>query len=144
MFNLIGLNEIIVILIITLIFIGPKQIPSLAKNLGKLISKIKNFSYSVQNNFTNYLNDYDSIEGFKNSTQNLKQEVKKHLQEIKNDINNNIPNENNILKNEKFSEAYINQKIFNTLNKKSLYIRSLQQRKNLTIKNVNFKKRIIK
>lgn len=46
MFNL-GIQELAVIFIIALLFIGPKQLPELAKNLGKMFRDFKRASNEI-------------------------------------------------------------------------------------------------
>ncbi len=46
MFNL-GIQELIVIFIIALLFIGPKQLPDLAKTLGKIFRDFKRASNEI-------------------------------------------------------------------------------------------------
>ena len=43
MFN-IGLGELILILALALILIGPKQLPEVARTVGKLLAELKSFS----------------------------------------------------------------------------------------------------
>ena len=48
MFNL-GAGEITVILVLALIFLGPKKLPDLATGLGKLIREIRKATSDVKN-----------------------------------------------------------------------------------------------
>ena len=48
MFGL-GIGEILVILVIALIFIGPKKLPELAKNLGKGMREFQNAMRGINN-----------------------------------------------------------------------------------------------
>ncbi len=50
MFNL-GLSEMVVIAVIALIFIGPKQLPDLARALGRFINEMKRSSNSLTAEF---------------------------------------------------------------------------------------------
>jgi len=52
MFNL-GLSEIILISIIALIFIGPKQLPEIARAIGKALNELKRASEDLTSSFTN-------------------------------------------------------------------------------------------
>lgn len=50
MFNL-GFQELLLIGIIALVFIGPKQLPDLAKNVGKFIRDLKRATNEVTDSF---------------------------------------------------------------------------------------------
>lgn len=52
MFNL-GLSEIILISIIALIFIGPKQLPEIARTLGRALNELKRASEDLTGSITN-------------------------------------------------------------------------------------------
>ena len=47
----IGFQEIIVILIIALLVIGPRKLPDLAKSLGKALREFKNATEDIKQNF---------------------------------------------------------------------------------------------
>jgi len=47
----IGMQELIIILIVALIFIGPKKLPDLAKALGKGVAQFKNAMDDVKGTF---------------------------------------------------------------------------------------------
>ena len=51
MFNL-GMSELILIAILALIFIGPKQLPEMAKALGRMMSEFKKASNDLTESFT--------------------------------------------------------------------------------------------
>lgn len=52
MFNL-GLSEIVLISIIALIFIGPKQLPEIARALGKALNELKRASEDLTSSIAN-------------------------------------------------------------------------------------------
>ena len=52
MFNL-GLSEIILISIIALIFIGPKQLPEIARAIGRALNELKRASEDLTGSITN-------------------------------------------------------------------------------------------
>ena len=54
-----GVGEIVFILIISLIFFGSKNIPSLAKDLGSSIRKIKDASNSIRKEIKDSILDSD-------------------------------------------------------------------------------------
>ena len=47
----IGFQEIIVVLIIALLVIGPRKLPDLAKSLGKAFREFKNATDDIKQNF---------------------------------------------------------------------------------------------
>jgi TatA/E family protein of Tat protein translocase len=55
MFGL-GIQEIIIILIVALLVIGPRKLPDLAKSLGKAFREFKNATDDIKQNF-----DLDTI-----------------------------------------------------------------------------------
>ena len=55
MFGL-GFQEIIIILIVALLVIGPRKLPDLAKSLGKAFREFKNATEDIKQNF-----DLDTI-----------------------------------------------------------------------------------
>ena len=52
MFGL-GISEIVVILVIALIFIGPKKLPELARGLGKGLKEFQNAAKGIQDSLNN-------------------------------------------------------------------------------------------
>jgi Tat protein translocase TatB subunit len=52
MFNL-GLSEIVLISIIALIFIGPKQLPEIARAVGRALNELKRASEDLTSSITN-------------------------------------------------------------------------------------------
>lgn len=52
MFNL-GLSEIVLIAIIALIFIGPKQLPEIARAIGRALNELKRASDDLTGSITN-------------------------------------------------------------------------------------------
>lgn len=51
MFNL-GMSELILIAILALIFIGPKQLPEVAKTVGRLIGEFKKATGDISDSIT--------------------------------------------------------------------------------------------
>jgi len=78
MFGL-GIGEILVILVIALIFIGPKKLPGLAKTLGKGLGEFQNamrgintnIQDSIDNAHVNNQSDSDQLAQEKNSEDQL-------------------------------------------------------------------------
>lgn len=56
MFNL-GFSEIILIVVIALIFIGPKQLPEIAKIVGKIMAEFKKITGDITNSIMNNKKD---------------------------------------------------------------------------------------
>lgn len=52
MFNL-GLSEMILIGIIALIFIGPKQLPEIARTIGRMLNELKRATDDITTSITN-------------------------------------------------------------------------------------------
>ena len=75
MFNL-GAGEITVILLLALIFLGPKKLPDLASGLGKLIREIRKATSDVKNEIT--LDD-----SFRKPFEELRDAVTLHPDELK-------------------------------------------------------------
>lgn len=61
MFNL-GLSEVVLIAVIALIFIGPKQLPEIARALGKTLNELKRASEDLTKSITNPKNFTESHE----------------------------------------------------------------------------------
>lgn len=56
MFNL-GFTELLLLGVIALIFIGPQQLPELARTLGRLLNEFKRASSDFQSSMTSTLTD---------------------------------------------------------------------------------------
>ncbi len=69
MFNL-GFSELILLGIIALIFIGPQQLPEVARSIGRLLNEFKRATNDFQETFTSPI---------KNEIQNRIQDVRAHL-----------------------------------------------------------------
>lgn len=76
MFNL-GFSEIILLGIIALIFIGPQQLPEVARTIARFLNELKRASSDFQDSFTAPL---------KEDLQNRLQDVRVNLQEEKVDL----------------------------------------------------------
>ena len=70
MFN-IGFSEMMIIAVIALIFIGPKQLPELARTLGRLIGEFKKATEDLTGTFT----------GVRDSAEKYVQETSKSIQD---------------------------------------------------------------
>lgn len=58
MFGSIGMTELIVIMVVALVVIGPKRLPELARTLGKALGDFKRATSDFQNSFS-MEDDYD-------------------------------------------------------------------------------------
>jgi Tat protein translocase TatB subunit len=56
MFNL-GFSELLLLGVIALIFIGPNQLPELARTVGRLLNEFKRASSDFQDSFTEPIKD---------------------------------------------------------------------------------------
>lgn len=56
MFNL-GFSELLLLGVIALIFIGPNQLPELARTVGRLLNELKRASSDFQDSFTEPIKD---------------------------------------------------------------------------------------
>lgn len=65
----IGMPELIVILVIALIVIGPHKLPELAKSLGKGLAEFKKASDDFQRNIQEEVRKADVLEAQKQETQ---------------------------------------------------------------------------
>ncbi len=61
MFGRIGTLEIVVILVIALVVVGPDKLPELGKSLGKALSEFKKFSTEIKEDLS--LEDKDPKQG---------------------------------------------------------------------------------
>jgi Tat protein translocase TatB subunit len=69
MFNL-GFSELVLLGIIALIFIGPQQLPELARSIGRLLNELKRATNDFQDTITNPIKD----------------EVQNRVQEVRNSL----------------------------------------------------------
>lgn len=77
MFNL-GIQELAVIFIIALIFIGPKQLPELAKTLGKVFRDFKRASNEITDSIQREARNVTSLEN-ESAKEDVKNDIKKDM-----------------------------------------------------------------
>jgi len=56
MFENIGMGELLIILLVVLIFFGPKKIPEMAQGIGKGMREFKKAVKGVEDDFKNSIN----------------------------------------------------------------------------------------
>lgn len=74
----IGMPELIVILVIALIVIGPHKLPELAKSLGKGLAEFKKASDDFQRNIQEEVRKADVLEAQKQETQQAAATTEQH------------------------------------------------------------------
>jgi len=77
----IGMPELIIILAVALIVIGPKKLPDLAKSLGRALGEFKKATNDLKDSI--YMND--EIKDVKNTLNNLKDDSRTSISEILDD-----------------------------------------------------------
>jgi len=91
----IGMPEMILILAIALIVLGPKKLPELAKSLGKGIAEFKR----AAQDFKDTIDMEDEVNKVKETYDEIKNDVNDTLKKpdifIKNEKNNNLKDKNN-------------------------------------------------
>lgn len=80
MFGRIGTGELILILIIALIVVGPSKLPELGRTLGKSINEFKKFSNDIKD-------DLSVEDKPKKESQKVEQEVENSVNNVKIDDN---------------------------------------------------------
>ena len=83
----VGGVEYLVIAALIIIFVGPKDLPSVLRALGRWWQKIKNFSREFRASINDIANDTD-INDLENSTK--KENTKKFTDEMRDSINKSI------------------------------------------------------
>ena len=67
----IGWFEILIIVILAILIIGPKDFPIMLKKIGTLLGKFKNYFSQVQSNITNMENEIEDEISFKKDFSNI-------------------------------------------------------------------------
>lgn len=89
MFN-ISYGEILLILVISLLIFGPNQLPNIARNLGKAIALVRNFSINLREQFYEQSGLYQF--------ESIRDEVKQSINDLKTQLKLNDPkNMNNLI-----------------------------------------------
>lgn len=80
-----GSSEIVLILVVALVVLGPKRLPAVAKTIGSTLRKIRTFTDGVRLEMTNQINDLDvkSIgSSLMDSVENLREDIEDSLHQI--------------------------------------------------------------
>lgn len=72
MFNL-GIQELTLIFILALLFIGPKQLPGLAKSLGKMVRDFKRATNEITDSFQREAKELDDFQ------ENIKKDIEREI-----------------------------------------------------------------
>ena len=75
MFNL-GVSEIVVILVVALVFLGPKKLPELASGLGKMIRELRKATSDIKN-------EIELDETIRKPVEELREAMTLHPEELK-------------------------------------------------------------
>lgn len=82
-------SELLVILIIALIVLGPEKLPKFAHFVGSTINKIRKFTQQVQDEFVQQTKETELealSQSFKNSVQELHQQVKQEISSLEGSV----------------------------------------------------------
>src|SRR2546430_16830939 len=74
-FNL-GMSEIVVILVVALVFLGPKKLPELASGLGKMIRELRKATADIKN-------EIELDETIRKPVEELREAMNLHTEELK-------------------------------------------------------------
>ncbi|MBF0204288.1 MAG: twin-arginine translocase TatA/TatE family subunit [Desulfamplus sp.] len=99
MFGL-GMPEILLILAIALMVIGPKKLPDLAKTLGRAMGEFKKAAYE----FKNSIDMEDTVKEFNEPMKSLKNDLKSFSDPLKDSIKTDFSEGIQISKDVKISE----------------------------------------
>ena len=88
----IGFLEIIIILIITLMVIGPERMPEVARKAGEYVRKMRNFINSVKDDSNlrdtvRELQDAVDVQEYKRDFDHIKQDLYKGFEDVQDQIN---------------------------------------------------------
>ncbi len=78
----ISFNELLIILLLMVIFINPKDIPSVIKTIAQFIKKIKSFVYEIEHEIKNITNEIEetketTYETFHDKIEKLRLDIEK-------------------------------------------------------------------
>lgn len=106
MFGL-GLWEVFAILLVAIVFINPKDLPKIARTLGRWYSRLRNFSRALTTN-VNEIIEKEVKKPFEDMEEDIKAPIQEFEESIKSPVNFNIvseymPDLNDIVTNQDFS-----------------------------------------
>lgn len=82
MFN-IGFSEMLAIGVIALVFIGPKQLPAIARTIGKILGEVRRATNEFTNTFTEIQEESNKIEsGLRKEILETQEIIKEKQQEV--------------------------------------------------------------
>ncbi|MGN0929537.1 MAG: twin-arginine translocase TatA/TatE family subunit [Alphaproteobacteria bacterium] len=93
----ISLNELILVILLMVIFIKPKDIPSVVNVIAKFWKKIKNFIYEIQTQIQNITDEIDetknvTYESFHDKIEKVRLEIEKQEElDLYDDIDKKTP-----------------------------------------------------
>ena len=74
----IGWFEILIVVVLAILIIGPKDFPVVLKKIGSWVSSVKNYFYEVQKDFTNVQNSIENEISLDKDSENLTDNKKKN------------------------------------------------------------------
>jgi sec-independent protein translocase protein TatB len=85
MFGL-GFSELIILAIVGLVFIGPKQLPEVMKGVGRFFREITN----AKEEFKQTVDQDESLRSIRKSVDDIKDSVQNKVEDIKSDIKGQV------------------------------------------------------
>jgi Tat protein translocase TatB subunit len=89
----IGFQEILLVLLIALIFFGPKKLPDLARSLGRGVAEFKKAADEVKRSFEEVVEEEslknelkDELQELKDMGSDLEKDVKKEVGDLEDDL----------------------------------------------------------
>jgi len=81
MFGL-GFSEILIIAIIALVFIGPKQLPQAMKTIGKFVREVT----KAKEEFKQTVDHDDSLRSMRDTVDEVKSNIQEKINQVKSDV----------------------------------------------------------
>ncbi|QRN41178.1 MAG: twin-arginine translocase subunit TatB [Neisseriaceae bacterium] len=141
MFDL-SFAEILVILIIALVVLGPEKLPRFARFIGSTVNKVKNFSHQIQSTLIEQTEDIKInhfSQSIKESMDDFTQQVKKDFSDLRNDLPT-MPE--NLLLEEELSDDTDSRYIDKPVIKSSLLNKRRKSQRNKYKQQISFNKKI--
>jgi sec-independent protein translocase protein TatA len=96
----IGGGEFIFILFIALMLFGSDKIPTIARNLGKIVAQVKNATNDIKSEISNS----SDVNGIEKTIRDLKSGFQNQLEDVKTSVNKQIDDAVETIKEEKIVE----------------------------------------